>query len=115
MSNQNKYKHGEWNVICDVCGFKKKASEVKLRWDGLYVCKEDWETRHPQEFLRTPKDDQSVPWTRSEPSDTFVLPSCPNNGHIGKADIGTADCMLAEFEGSVVDDTVPSGTFDGSL
>ena len=62
---------GDWNVICDVCGFKKKASEVKPRWDGLWVCKEDWESRHPQDFIHITPDDQSVPFSRpDEPSNT---------------------------------------------
>jgi len=72
MGKADKLVLGDWNAICDVCGFKYKASELKDRWDGLKVCKEDWEPRHPQDFVRTPKDDQSVAWTRSEPADSFV-------------------------------------------
>lgn len=34
---------GDWNAICDVCGQKYKASQLMKRWDGLMVCKEDWE------------------------------------------------------------------------
>ena len=29
---------GDWNAICDRCGFKFKASELKKTWDNLYVC-----------------------------------------------------------------------------
>jgi hypothetical protein len=36
-------KLGDWNGICDVCGEKYKASQLYLRWDGLRVCREDWE------------------------------------------------------------------------
>lgn len=57
---------GDWNVICDVCGFKWKASQTLERWDGLRVCPYDWEPRHPHDFLRTKEDDQSVPFTRSD-------------------------------------------------
>lgn len=72
---------GTWNVICDVCGFKIKASKSKKRWDGLIVCPEDWEPRHPQDFLKIGKEDQSVPFTRTKPADVFtdvpyiILPS----------------------------------------
>lgn len=67
------YKQGDWNAICAVCGFEYKASEMK--WNNQlqdWTCKWDWEPRHPQERLRAVHDDQSVPWTRSEPSDTFI-------------------------------------------
>jgi hypothetical protein len=38
MVNDNYYKHGSWNVICQRCGFKHKAEEVKKEWTGLTVC-----------------------------------------------------------------------------
>lgn len=63
---------GDWSIICDVCGFKIKASKSKKRWDGLIVCPEDWEPRHPQDFLKIGKEDQSVPFTRTKPADTFT-------------------------------------------
>jgi len=111
MANRkNNYKKGDWNVICDVCGFKKRASEVRLRWDGLYVCQEDWETRHPQEFLRTPKDDTSVPFTRPEPSDIEIeINGCSLLELGGGADYGTADCARASVD---TNEPVPSGTFN---
>lgn len=72
MGHADKLVIGDWNAICDVCGFKYKASELRDRWDGLKVCDKDWEPRNAQEFIRVPKDDQSVAWTRPEPADTFV-------------------------------------------
>jgi len=66
------YDHGNWNFICDVCGFKFKASEGRRRWDGVYVCRKDFELRHPQEKRRGIKDTQSVEWTRPESQDGFV-------------------------------------------
>jgi len=66
-------KKGDHNAICDVCGFKKKASQLKLRWDGLRVCKEDWEPRHPSDYYRAPMGVESqVPWTRPEPNDLAI-------------------------------------------
>jgi hypothetical protein len=35
------------------------------------VCDEDWETRHPQDFVRGVADVQAPPWTRPE-SDVFI-------------------------------------------
>lgn len=69
---QMRFVKGDWNAICDVCGWKFKASQLHKRWDGLMVCKADWEARHPQDFLRSIPDDQSVPWTRPEQEDQFV-------------------------------------------
>ncbi|MBL4591192.1 MAG: hypothetical protein JKY96_04465 [Phycisphaerales bacterium] len=55
---------GDWNALCDVCGFKMKASKLKKRWDGLYVCIDDYEKRHPSDLFRVPKEDTTVPWVR---------------------------------------------------
>lgn len=63
---------GEWNAICDVCAQKYKSGEMKKRWDGLMVCPNDWEPRHPQDFLRAVPDRQAVPWSRPETPDVFV-------------------------------------------
>lgn len=65
----------DWNAICDVCGFKYRGYELKKRYDGLMVCKYDWETRHPQEFIRIPADPQNIPWSRPEQADVFIVPS----------------------------------------
>lgn len=58
------YRSGDWNAICDSCGKKLKASQLNKRWDGFMVCADDWEPRHPQDFIRAKKDKISVPWTR---------------------------------------------------
>lgn len=66
---------GQWNVICPVCGFKKKSGEMLKRWDGVYVCKEDWEIRHPQDFLRVEAEDTSVPYSYGDdPIDPDPIP-----------------------------------------
>lgn len=63
---------GNWNAICDVCAQKYKAGEMRKRWDGLMVCPNDWEPRHPQDFLRAVPDRQAVPWSRPETPDVFI-------------------------------------------
>lgn len=72
MGQADHYRHGDWNFICDVCGFKFKASEGIRRWDGVYVCRKDFEHRHPQEKRRGIKDTQNVEWTRPESDDNFL-------------------------------------------
>jgi len=66
------YVRGDHWKICDVCGFRKRASETSKRWDGLMVCREDWEPRHPQDHVRGRIDRQTVPDPRSEPADVFI-------------------------------------------
>lgn len=92
--NGVRYVPGNWNAICDVCAQKYKASELKKRWDGLMVCPNDWEARHPQDFLRAVPDRQAVPWSRPQTPDVFGV-YCPYPTWFGEADIGTADCARA--------------------
>lgn len=66
------YKPGQWKMVCDVCGFEFLSGQMKQRWDGPWVCNQDFETRHPQEFGRTIIDKQSVPYTRPEPDEVFI-------------------------------------------
>jgi len=66
------YKHGDYNVICDASGFKVKASECRMQWDGLFVKKEFWEARHPQDFVKAVKDRQRVPIARDEQAYVFM-------------------------------------------
>ena len=82
---------GVWSAICDVCGFKYKSTELRKRWDGLMVCDDDFETRHPQDFIRTRSERIVPPWTRPEPEDTFSL-FCDAWTSSSYADYGTADC-----------------------
>ncbi len=90
---------GDWNAICDSCGRKYKASTMLKRWDGLFVCKEDYELRHPQDFLRVFGDKQTVPIARPDPvQDTFLQTySCTVQGMQGIAGVGIAGCMRANF------------------
>lgn len=69
---QNYYKKGEWNAICDVCGFKFKSGMMKERWDGLMVCRDDYETRHPQDLLKVKQENVTPPWTRPQQSDQYI-------------------------------------------
>jgi hypothetical protein len=90
----NFFKSGSWNFICDVCGFKKKIEEGRKRWDGLLVCEEDWETDHPQKYLRVRESGLSVPIIRDEPEDNFIL-VCTVITNQGIAGLGVAGCMVA--------------------
>jgi len=71
--SRNYYTSGDWNLICDVCSVKIKASKTKRRWDGFQVCPSCFETRHPQDFVRARQDKISVPFTRPRPPDVFTV------------------------------------------
>jgi hypothetical protein len=115
------YKSGEWNAICDVCGFKRKSSELTERWDGMMVCKLSvkpgcFETRHPQELIRPPKGERKLPWTRPESPDTYwhtlsgyndVSNQCNPMSAYSQAEYAAADCTnVGEYiDGSLIDET----------
>lgn len=67
------YQPGNHWAICDRCGFAYRNNELKSTWDGLVVCEDDWEPRHPQDLLRG-RADKIAPdgHVRPEHEDTFV-------------------------------------------
>ena len=85
---RNYYKPGDWNAICDRCGFKFKASELKEEWTGLRVCTHDFELRHPQDFLRARVDKISVPWVRKEAPEDATVSSSSSSEALGIQYIG---------------------------
>jgi hypothetical protein len=72
MGRADFWKKGQWDVICDICGQKFHSSDLKERWDGLMCCREDWNPRQPQDFVRGIPDPQAVPWSRPDVPPPFV-------------------------------------------
>lgn len=70
--SEHHYRPGNWRVICDRCGQEFYASELRLEWTNLRVCRTCFDYRHPQDFVRGVTDKQSPPWTRPEAPDEFV-------------------------------------------
>jgi hypothetical protein len=67
-------KTGEWNIECMVCGKVIKASESIERWDGLRVCQEDTEQRHPLDMVPPFfQDEEALPFTSPRSADTSIL------------------------------------------
>lgn len=67
----NFYKEGDFNRICDLCGFKVKASTTRKQWNNLMVCKRHWEPQNPQDFLRGKVDKQWVADPRPDSDPVF--------------------------------------------
>lgn len=101
------FRPGNYWIECDRCGLEYRQSEIKKEWTGLLVCKECWEPRHPQEFIRARKDQISPPpgWVR--PVDIEYLTGfCTTRS--SEADEAIAGCAIAGYETP----DVPSGSFN---
>lgn len=84
---RTRLKLGQWNAICDRCGFKFKSGELKKDWQGLMVCKDDFELRNQQDFLRI-RPERIVPeWVRPRPPDVFVV----SQGFLDKVSIDSGE------------------------
>ncbi len=101
MSRGWYYKAGDWNIICDSCSKKIKASDSKMRWDGFIVCPSCFEQRHPQDFIRARMDKISVPYTRPPGIDRFIedieegfVGICNESLNSCFADLAGADCAI---------------------
>lgn len=68
------YRPGDFWRICDVSGRKVRASETVRQWDGLIVHHSEFETRHPQDFVKGRRDRQIVTDPRPEPSPVYAGP-----------------------------------------
>lgn len=73
MGRADYYKKGSWKVVCDVCGMFYHSSDLKMRWDGLMTCLQDWNIRQPQDFVRGIPDPQAIPWSRPDVAPPFVF------------------------------------------
>ena len=66
MGRADFYEHGNPNKICDKCGQKFKASEMREQWDHTWACPYDFETRQPQDKLKAFPDHQTIEDPRPE-------------------------------------------------
>jgi len=75
-------KAGHW-VICDRTGMAIREEDSKIEWTGAVVAKEEWEPRHPQDYLRAREDDQSPKGlVRVEPSDSYTTSPYVVDGYV---------------------------------
>jgi hypothetical protein len=54
------YQAGSHWADCYSCGFAFRAEQLRKTWDNRYVCDDDWEERHPQDFIRIPAEKQAA-------------------------------------------------------
>ena len=67
-------KLGDHYVIDDVTGQKVPASETRKQWNGAVVSRENFEPRHPQDFVKGRPERYRVRDPRPRPLDVFVGP-----------------------------------------
>ena len=108
MSRARGYRSGEWKALCDVCGTTFLSSELTKRWDNLMVCAYDWEPRQPQDFVRASVDKMAVPWSRPEPSDTYIQTTCNPETTSSIPGYAQPGCAIP---GQFFPEATPSGTF----
>lgn len=70
---QHQYIPSDYLMACDECGVVFRRSELQQRWDKAWVCRKDWEPKHPQESVRGKIDRQRVPVSRPEGSIIYVV------------------------------------------
>lgn len=64
-STVNKLRAGDYYAVCDVCGIKFWASEMSIRWDGLFVDRDCNDPYHGGDKVKIIKEDRTVPIARS--------------------------------------------------
>ena len=57
-------------AYCDVCGFRYQNTELRKRWDNLWVCSQDWEPEHPLDMQHTMPVTRPVAWARPDSTTT---------------------------------------------
>ncbi len=105
---------GDHWVTCDRCGCAVRQSESRVTWEGYVVCLDDWEPRHPQDFVRA-KQDRIAPEgnVRPQPNDVYISDLYPGEVVYRFAVAGLAIPGYAVTGTSP--STVPSGTFTITL
>lgn len=102
ISRSPGYKAGSHWAICDSCGFQFRAEELKETWDHRWVCDDDFEVRHPQDFLRVKEEKISV--------DQPIRPEGSTATSSGFSLVAIAGLAVADE--NVAGDSVPGGTFN---
>jgi hypothetical protein len=96
MTARPHYVPGDWNVICYICGFTFKASQLRKHWKGYYVCPKDWEPRHPQDFVKAPQPEQLPAWVQSDTTHPQIG-VCTPNGRTARPGFAIPGCAIPGF------------------
>ena len=67
--NNDEFVEGDYNALCEISGFKIKASQMARQWDGVLGRKDLILERNPQDYVQRAIIEKSPQWTRVEPDD----------------------------------------------
>lgn len=96
---------GDWNAVCAQCGRKRKGSTLVKNWQGFYVCREHWEPRHQQDFVRAVPETVVPPWVQEMPAAT-MRQTCSPRGSTAYGDTAVADCARPDYISPLYDPAV---------
>jgi len=113
---------GDYNMICDRCGGKFRFSQMRKTWDGLWVDKDCWQPRHPQDFVKGISERQTVPVARPDVEQTYgstTLSSAVSRGDVAIqvasiAGITSGDAIGVELDNGAAHWTFADGAPSGS-
>jgi hypothetical protein len=74
LNSRDGYRKGDHWIVDDRSGERIRRSEARREYTGAVVHHADWESRHPQEYVRGKRDREAVKNPRPEPVDTFIGP-----------------------------------------
>ena len=110
------YRSGSHWATCDSCGFQFRSEDLRETWDNRWVCNDDYEVRHSQDFLRVKKEKISVEQPiRLENTDISVAITCSVVTSSGVAGQAVAGCMIAGALNPISQTLIPSGTFNNEM
>lgn len=67
------WQNGQHWVVCDRCEDVVRKRDVQKEWTGLVVCKECFEQKHEQEYVRgRPEKIAADQPLRPEPEDNYI-------------------------------------------
>jgi len=107
------FEAGNHWVQCDRCAAAIRAEDALETWDNLIVCPDDWEIRHPQDFVRGRYDDiRAKGLVRSEAADVFAIAGTGIDNPGGPPDSGGATTEYS-FTDVFIDNIQSEGGAEG--
>ena len=67
------YSPGDYYIIDDITGTKRRASDAMLQWDNILTGPSSFSPRQPQDLVVGVRDDQSVPLPRPRQTNQFTI------------------------------------------
>ena len=101
MTYKDVYLPKNWNVICDICGWKIKASESRHRWDGRITCKKCWEPRHELDLFRAAGVEKGIPWSQPDSDGISVSPYDTLITGTGPSGDGTSNVVVSGYQATI--------------